>query len=139
MKEFIKQHSVEIIRLEENSRFGTFGVLKINKVLFCCTLEPPDLLNAQGRSSIPEQQYICVPFSGPKYKNVYEVSDVFERTKVLFHAGNVLRDTKGCIILGEKFGKLGEARATLNSGKTFKAFRKIIGNNEFHLTIKNAY
>ena len=30
---------LELIRLEENDQFGTFGVLRINKQVFCVTEE----------------------------------------------------------------------------------------------------
>ena len=51
--------SIEIIRLEENHEHGTFGILRINKEIFCCTLEENDEENASNISSIPAQQYIC--------------------------------------------------------------------------------
>jgi len=33
---------VELIRLEENFQYGTFGVIKINKQVFCICLEPAE-------------------------------------------------------------------------------------------------
>lgn len=49
----------ELIRLEE-SKYGTFAVLKLNKGIFCFSIEPPDNQNISNISSIPAQQYICV-------------------------------------------------------------------------------
>ena len=49
---------VELIRLEENATYGTFGIWRINKEVFCVCLEPADELNAVGKSSIPAQQYL---------------------------------------------------------------------------------
>lgn len=130
---------VELIRLEEN-HYGTFGVLKINKEVFCCTLEPPDLLNVRNISSIPAQQYICERHRSSKYGNTFKVTNVPGRSSVLIHAGNIVKHTKGCIILGQYFGKLKENRAVLNSGKTFKCFMTMMdGVGKFHLTIREVY
>ena len=130
---------VEIIRIEE-SEAGTFGVLRIDKRAFCVTLEPPDRLNATGRSSIPAQQYICRRVNSPTYGNTFEVTDVPGRTHVLLHPGNVVDNTEGCILLAQHYGKLRGDRAVLNSGDTFRAFMACMAKErEFHLTIREEY
>ena len=132
--------TVEIIRLEDNFKWGTFGVLKIDKSVFCVTLEPPDLLNKVSRSCIPAQQYECRKYHSDKFGSTFMVSNVPDRTVILFHAGNVVEHTEGCILTAEHFGKLGEKRAVLNSGNTFKMFMDELGNHSyFHLTIKESY
>jgi len=131
---------LELIRLEEDARYGTFGVLKIQKQVFCATLELADLENLKARSSIPAQQYICVRRQTPSWPNTFEVMDVPGRTHILFHAGNLIGDTAGCILLGEYWGKLKEDRAVLNSGKTFTAFMVLLdAYDKIHLTIKEYY
>ena len=131
---------VELIRLEESMFFGTFGVLKINKEVFCVTLEPADLMNKQNISSIPAQQYICQRYTSPKYPDTFQVLNVPDRDNVLFHAGNFDDDTKGCILLAQHFGKIRGERAVLNSGNTFKSFLAIMaGIKDFHLTIREIY
>ena len=131
---------VELIRLEEDEIHGTFGVLKINKKVFCVTLEPPDLENQQSVSSIPVQQYICRRYSSAKYPDTFQVTNIPGRTKVVFHSGNIVDNTQGCILLGQYFGKLSGNRAVLNSGKTFKDFMAILGEvRAFHLTVKEMY
>lgn len=130
---------VELVRLEESSA-GTLGILKINKQVFCYTLEPPDNENAANISSIPAQQYICQKYSSPKYPNTFEVTNVPGRTHILFHAGNTVEHTEGCVLLGATVGKLKGNRGLLNSGATFQAFLRVIGNDkEFHLTIAEKY
>ena len=130
---------VELIRLED-SKAGTFGVLKINKSVFCATLEPPDNMNAQNISSIPVKQYLCNKRISKKYGETFEVKNVPGRSDILFHAGNVVDNTKGCILLGQYFGKLRGNRAVLNSGFTFKKFMSIMkGQNRFHLTITEKF
>jgi len=131
---------VELIRLEENFDYGTFGVLKINKEVFCVTLEPRDEENTQCISSIPVQQYLCQKIISINFGETYEVTNVPGRSSVLFHAGNISSNTKGCIILGRKFGVLKEKRAVLNSGETFKEFINIMKDNDiFHLTVSEVF
>ena len=108
---------IELIRLEE-SQHGTFGALKFQKEVFCCTLEPPDYENEKDKSSIPVQQYWCHRIVSPRFGETFEVKDVPGRTNVLFHTGNISAHTKGCIILGRQWGMLGKNRAVLNSGAT---------------------
>lgn len=131
---------IEIIRVEENQEHGTFGVLRIQKEVFCVTLEPADRLNATGISSIPAQQYTIRRHQSPRFGETFQVMDVPGREAVLFHAGNVAGHTQGCIILGQYFGKLKEDRAVLNSGATFAFFMAALaGYDEAHLTIKEDY
>ena len=130
---------VELIRLEESSE-GTFGVLKIQKEVFCVTLEPPDNENIKNISSIPAQQYICECINSPKFGITFEIKNVPGRNNVLFHAGNIVEDTEGCIILAQYFGKLRGNRAILNSGNTFKSFLQIMKDyDSFKLTIKEEF
>lgn len=131
---------VELIRVEESFRWGTFGVLRIQKQAFCVTLEPPDVLNQKNVSCIPAQQYLCWRIVSPNYGETYEIKDVPDRSHVLIHAGNVKENTKGCIILGQYWGKLGKDRAILNSGNTFKRFmHQMFEYDAFHLTITDNY
>lgn len=130
---------VELIRIEESEQ-GTFGVLRIDKEVFCVTLEPRDEENAQDISSIPAQQYICRRVTSPKFGETFEVSNVPGRSHVLFHGGNRARDTLGCVLLAQHYGKLKGGRAVLNSGNTFKAFKDVMKFEEkFHLTIREVY
>jgi hypothetical protein len=131
---------VELLRQEEDFDYGTFGVLKINKKMFCWTLEPPDNLNVKNISSIPEQQYICERYVSRTYGETFTVTNVPGRSYVLIHPGNIAKDTRGCIILGQIIGTLKNKRAVLNSGATFRAFMNIMrGVDSFHLTIGKRY
>lgn len=131
---------LELIRLEEHETYGTFGVLKINKGVFCVTLEPPDRENQRSVSSIPAQQYTCRRYSSAKYPDTFEVTNIPGRSKVLFHPGNIVEHTQGCIILGQYFGKFRDDRAVLNSGKTFREFMSLMGDaQELHLTVREVY
>lgn len=132
--------NIEIIRLEENFEFGTFGVVKIDKQVFCVSLEPPDLLNKYGQSSIPAQQYMCQKWESPKFGLTYKILNVPNRDDVLFHAGNKKIDTRGCPLVGQYFDKFRGDRAILNSGATFRRFlAKLLPDEFVHLTIKEEY
>jgi len=121
---------VDLIRVDESDK-GTFGVLKIDGVAFCVTLEPPWNKNKKNISSIPKGVYSCKKITSIRYGETFEVQGVPNRSNVLFHAGNVTRNTKGCILLAQYFGKLSGNRAVLNSGKTFKEFLNVLKNYNF--------
>jgi len=133
--------TVELIRLESNKDYGTLGIIRMGGEVFCCTLEPPDNENRNFISCIPPGSYICQRYYSNKYGWTYQVMDVYGRTYILIHPGNSLRNTLGCILVGETFGKLANAdRAVLNSGKTFKAFmNKMNDMPEFVLIIKEYF
>lgn len=128
---------VEIIRVEEHPIWGSFGVLRIDKHVFCVTLEPPDIFNTVGKSNIPPGQYICKRTESPRFGDTFEVTNVPGRTHVLIHPGNSAHDTNGCIIVAQHYGKLLDGDpAVLNSGDTHKALLRELGRSDFHLTIK---
>jgi len=130
---------VELVRLEEAAE-GSFGVLRVNKEVVCVTLEPPDRLNEQNVSSIPEQQYLCSRVNSPRFGDTYEVTAVPGRSEVLFHTGNTVDDTHGCILLGASYGELGGKRAVLASKDAFARFKALLdGAQTFHLTISKHY
>lgn len=135
------QPIVELIRLEEHTDWGTIGVLKINKKVFCMTLEPADRENATNVSSIPTQQYQCQRYVSNKFGETFQVMNVPDRSYILFHKGNIDDHTQGCILLGETVGKLASGdRAVLNSGRTFAQFLKVMEPHVgFHLTITENY
>ncbi len=138
---------VELIRLEENYDHGTFGIWRIQKQVFCYTLEPRDEENMSDISSIPAQQYICeIGHTGLSsvlrlgLTETYEVMTVPGRTGIKLHPGNTDDDTLGCILLGSTIGKLRGDKATLNSGATFVNFMNAMREyRRFLLTISEVY
>jgi len=101
---------------------GTFGVLLDEKVPFALTVERPWRDNQKGESCIPKNKYICKRVDSPKFGNTFEVCDVPDRSEILFHKGNILDDTHGCIIIGEQFESLNNKTAVLSSTKGFGEF-----------------
>ena len=131
---------VKILRINEDEKHGTFGVMVIQEVPFCVTLEPCDELNASFISSIPAQQYWCHKYHSAKYGDTFRVLNVPARDSILFHPGNRVIDTEGCILVAQYWGKLRGDRAVLNSGGTFRKFMDVMAPYEvFHLTIKEYY
>ena len=127
---------ISIIRIEESDQ-GTIGAMLIGGEAFCCTLEPPDNDNQQNISCIPEGKYRAIRIDSPRYGNTFEITNVQGRSHVLIHAGNVVKHTRGCVLIGQYFGKLKGNRAVLNSGSTFQKFLgKMKGINFFELEIK---
>lgn len=130
---------VRIARIANRPRFGVFGAMKIDEEPFCVTLEPPDKQNAIRISCIPPGQYIAKRFYSSKYGSTWRVQ-VYGRTYILFHAGNVRKHTKGCILVAEHYGKLTGNLAVLNSGKTFKRFMaRTMKYSELHVTIQECF
>ena len=101
---------------------GTFGVLLDQGIPFCVTLERPWLHNQQGMSCILGGEYTCKRVQSPKFGNTFEVMDVPRRTHILFHKGNLMDDSHGCILLGEQYEPIGGKNAIQASGKAFNEF-----------------
>jgi hypothetical protein len=115
---------------------GTFGVLLDEEVPFCLTVERPWLNNEVGKSCIPADIYICRRVLSPNFGWTFLVTNVRGRSEILFHKGNIMDDSHGCIILGEQYEPLGGRSAVLASGKAFDEFMsRLKGLDEFRLTI----
>lgn len=116
----------------------TIGILQFKDVTHdpIYTLENPWLNNKRYVSCIPKGDYHVAPFSGNKYKNVYEVIDVEGRSHILFHAGNIEMDTKGCILPGLKTGKLQGHNAVLQSRKAMDLIHSIVKREPWDLEIR---
>ena len=126
-----------LIRLEEHPVEGTFGALLLDGQVFCVTLEPPDRDNAASVSNIPPGKYVCKRFHSLKHPDTFQITNVPMRNAILFHSGNTVEHTEGCVLVAQGFGKLKGNRAVLNSGNTFKEFMEKLGSyQEFDLTIE---
>jgi len=116
---------------------GTFGVMLDEGIPFCLTIERPWLNNLREVSCIPTGIYICKRINSPKFGNTFEVTNVFGRSEILFHKGNIMDDSHGCIILGEQYELLNGKPAVIASGKAFEEFlSKTKDVNEFVLEVR---
>uniref|UniRef100_A0A6M3LI99 DUF5675 domain-containing protein n=1 Tax=viral metagenome TaxID=1070528 RepID=A0A6M3LI99_9ZZZZ len=115
---------------------GTFGVLLDRGTPFCLSIERPWLDNQKNISCIPIGIYICQRVFSPKFGNTFEVCKVLNRTSILFHKGNIMEDSHGCIILGEQYESIQGKLAVLSSGKAFSEFiQRTEDINEFELEV----
>jgi len=131
---------LDLIRLRTDPTVGTLGILRIDGILKFTTLEPYKFGNIRNKSCIPLSQYVLKHYSSAKYKNTLEVCSVPNRGNILFHSGNTILDTKGCILLGMKFGTLYGKDAVLESRKALTEFKAIIKAKEnLKLTIIESF
>lgn len=129
-----------IHRLQDNGRqtLGEMNVYEKHKNLLTCkTLELPYRYNRKIVSCIPCGTYICKPRFSTKYREHYIVTNVPNRSYILFHAGNYNRHTKGCILVGRGFydiNKDGDLDVT-SSNDAMKDLSTAIGKEPFILKI----
>jgi len=125
----------KLIRLPQHSD-GTFGVLLDEDIPFCLTLERKWLDNKKGESCIPLGIYTCKRVDSPKFGDTFEVTNVPNRSAILFHKGNLMEDSHGCIILGEQYETVEGKPGVMASGKAFEEFlERTEGIDEFELII----
>jgi len=129
---------LELLRVGSSSR-GTFGVLRYGAVPFVLTLERPWQDNQQNVSCIPPGRYRCERVRSPKFGWTFEVTNVPGRTHVLFHRGNTIYDTEGCILIGEEFSGTFDKPFIASSDRGFLEFLKLMdGVNAFELNVLDA-
>lgn len=115
---------------------ATFGVLLINGKPEFVTLEEPWKENQRSISCIPTGAYKVKPVKSPRFGNTYEVTKVPDRSHILFHAGNTLNDTQGCILLGLQYGKIDGKAAILRSRDAMGLFiNHLLGQDDIVLEI----
>ena len=134
-------------RFDDSAGIVTPGVLFHLKMPILVTLEHPWKGNQPFISSIPLGEYLLKRYSSQKYPLVWEVCDVKNRDRVLLHWGNFLKDTQGCILLGEKFSDIngdgivdiGESKNIAKEGfNEFMERTKDCGDGEVKLIIEHS-
>jgi hypothetical protein len=102
-------------RLKEDE-YGTHGQLFNGPEFLCYTLERQWLDNKADVSCIPpDETYHVIGHNSAAHPDSWEL-DVSGRQGILIHSGNVLADTKGCILVGLTEQKSGvfESKAAMN-------------------------
>ncbi|GJM64903.1 DUF5675 family protein [Persicobacter diffluens] len=123
---------------------GTLGlcVLPFGGYTFF-TIEPPWRGNQRQISCIPPGEYQCKIRYSRRFGWCYHLTDVEGRSWILTHSGNVAGATDrgfkshslGCILFGEKRGRLWGQLAVLNSKKAMRNFMQLLDRNTFILRI----
>lgn len=127
---------------------GTYSVFLHWKEAFALTVEPPWKDNEVNISCIPPGEYLCKRIVSPRFGPTFQIVDVPGRTEIVFHTGNfgyfplfskrVKSSTKGCVVVGEEFGRLWGFPALLSSKKGFREFLKRTKHlDEFYLKIED--
>lgn len=83
-----------------NDSFFTRGVLVDGKRPLCHTLELPWNQNSSNISCIPEGVYDVSRSTSVNFGNCFRFASVRGRSGILIHAGNSIKDTRGCILVG---------------------------------------
>jgi hypothetical protein len=128
--------NLSLVRVS-SQEFGTFGVLRTEThVPFAVTLELPWKHNEAWVSCIPPGRYVCKRVKSPQFGETFEVTGVSGRSHILFHAGNTMADTAGCILVAEEFGGTDLEPIIANSKRGYGEFMaKQAGVDEFELEI----
>jgi len=95
--------TIHLYRVVEDPALGTFGMVAKEKVPFCCSLELPWRQNKNDISCIPANAYVCERFTHKDLGLAYRVIGVPGRSGVLIHIGNLVKEIRGCILLGNSF------------------------------------
>ena len=126
---------LSLIRVGSSIR-GTFGVLRYDQVPFALTLEEPWLNNEVGVSCIPPGIYHCQRVRSPKFGDTFEVTNVPGRSHILFHKGNTLDDTQGCLLVAEEFSGTFAQPMVVSSQRGFSELLALLeGQTSFELEI----
>jgi len=107
---------------------GVFGVLLDNDGMpFAVSAELPDKGNKTSVSCIPHGVYECSKrYSNSRKYTCIAVNGVRGRTYILMHRGNIpLKDSEGCILVGEKFENIAGQDAIQESRKGFDELMRI--------------
>lgn len=114
----------------------TPGILYINNVFFCYTLEDEVRKGDKvyGRTAIPAGFYEVKNTLSNRFKRVLpEVLSVPNFSGVRFHGGNTATDSLGCILVGRVRTKTGIAQ----SASTVNELIRRISSSVVTLTIKD--
>lgn len=124
-----------------SSNICTLGVLAIEHELEVVTLEPPWRNNKNKESCIPIGDYECKEVfnrkttGGMVIQRTFEVCNVPDRTGILFHIGNLVEDTLGCICVGVGFS--GHMITQSRIAFTTKFLPRLIDVSECGLSIRD--
>ena len=104
------------------------------------TLELPDKKNQKRISCIPEGEYTVIKRKSKKYGDHFMILKVTDRSYILVHAANFVRQLKGCIAVGYAHTDIdGDGlRDVTHSKKALKALNMALPK-EFKLTIYSSY
>ncbi len=131
--------NASLVRISSNA-YQSQSILDVydntDSIFNCKALELPNLRNQRSISRIPAGRYFVERRHSDKYGWHYHVTNVPNRTWILFHSGNYNTHTQGCVILGTEFIDInGDGQLdVINSRDTMKVFNHLMPIN-FYLTV----
>jgi hypothetical protein len=125
------------IKRVATSAKGTFGVVLDKGKPFCVTCELPWKDNEPNVSSVPAGIYEAVRVQSPRFGDTFEVAGVEGRTHILFHRGNSIKDSRGCILLAESYAPGETVESSRNAFAEF--LHRTKGYDNFILQITEVY
>jgi len=139
---------MEIVRVSYRVD-GVFGVmldygkapvtLPVAGEPFIVTCEEVWRNNTPRVSCIPVGRYICERVQSPKFGATFEITHVPGRSAILFHAGNDITDTEGCVLTAEQYGRFNGNAGVLVARAGFQEFMsRLTGTQQFALVIRDA-
>lgn len=108
--------NITLRRISFSKDAPTYGVMILQDIPLCVTVERPWLDNQKNASCIPPGVYKCSPHNGAQFKDVWKLENVPGRSAILIHAGNTSSDVQGCIAVGQAFynGGISNSRMTMD-------------------------
>ena len=134
---------IDLLRITADPVWGMFGIVRQGNIPFCCSLELPWNANQETVSCIPTGSYTCERFTHKDLGIAYRVLDVPGRSGVLIHIGNLVKEIKGCILLGNSFdqvktrGGLEGPGVASSRGAIFELMAATMNSPRFQLNIIN--
>lgn len=120
---------IKLIRQNRDTEVTLGKMIFPNGKTFC-TIELPWKDNQRSISCIPDGNYvlrkrdsaIVSRTSKQRYQKGWEVTDVPNRTFIMIHIGNTVKDFEGCIGVGTDYGVIGGHKGVINSRVAFDEF-----------------
>lgn len=102
------------------------------------SIERPWLDNKRNVSCYPEGTYLVKWLersASGKYRRVWHVQDVPDRSGILWHQGNLVDHSSGCTLVGVRHGDIGGLPAVLSSKAGLNVMRKELEKKDFILVV----
>ena len=109
----------------------TQGILQVEGIYACDTLELPWKDNEEDISCIPEGEYYIRNIHSSHNGNCIEILEVPNRTGIQIHSANWISQLRGCIAVGVK-----SENSVLHSKDKLAILIKLLGNDKGILSIK---
>ena len=93
------------------------------------TLECPWRENQVFTSCVPDGSYPLIAFESPQHPDCWVLTPVPGRTGILIHVGNKVKDTQGCILIGQDQ----EPGAVWSSKDALRQLNYVLNRNEQHV------